>query len=58
MHITIVASELYNFCKIAGDITSGYLEAFTLAMVCFLAGTEILPLAGPSYDGYLWLRYL
>jgi Reverse transcriptase (RNA-dependent DNA polymerase) len=46
MRIAIVAGELNNLFIMIGDISSAYLEAFTLEKVSFIAGPEFGPLAG------------
>jgi hypothetical protein len=46
MKIAIAAGELNNLFMMVGDISSAYLEAFTLEKVCFIAGPEFGPLAG------------
>jgi Reverse transcriptase (RNA-dependent DNA polymerase) len=46
MQIAITAGELKNLCIMVGDISSAYLEAFTLEKVYFIAGTEFGPLPG------------
>jgi Reverse transcriptase (RNA-dependent DNA polymerase) len=46
MRIAIAAGELKDLFHMAGDISSAYLEAFTLEKVCFIAGPEFGPLAG------------
>jgi Reverse transcriptase (RNA-dependent DNA polymerase) len=46
MRVAIAAGELNGLFLMAGDISSAYLEAFTLEKVCFIAGPEFGPLSG------------
>jgi hypothetical protein len=46
MRIANAAWELNNMLIMVGDISSAYLEAFTLEKVRFIAGPEFGPLAG------------
>jgi hypothetical protein len=46
MRIAIAAGELNGLFLMVGDISSAYLEAFTLEKVTFIAGPEFGPLAG------------
>jgi hypothetical protein len=46
MRIAVVTTELNNLDIRVRDVSSAYLEAYTQAKVCFIAGPEFGPLEG------------